>query len=103
MISQGTNHAIQDILGSYDLWFTPIHHYCYFINQFTCQKFCVITHDLPLKAFSLQPIYLVVTSNVEPWSHQDILDVECQAEDNLDRKAHHRQKEEGHDPVAHRA
>jgi len=24
----------------------------------TFSEFCVITHDLPLKAFSLQPIYL---------------------------------------------
>ncbi|PTL34845.1 hypothetical protein CLG94_12690 [Candidatus Methylomirabilis limnetica] len=27
----------------------------------TFSKFSLITHDLPLKAFSLQPIYLVVT------------------------------------------
>ena len=36
----------------------PITQHCYCISQLKCPKCCVITHDVPLKAFSLQPIYL---------------------------------------------
>ena len=58
MISQVTNQAVQDLLGFYDFLFNPINHHCYFISQLKYPKFCVITHDLSLKTFSLQPSYL---------------------------------------------
>ncbi|MCJ7542130.1 MAG: hypothetical protein MUO88_20970, partial [Desulfobacterales bacterium] len=36
----------------------PINQYCYLVSQLKCPKFCVIAHDLSLKAFNLQSIHL---------------------------------------------